>query len=65
MQAGDNRDLGNAPYSAKRTAYERSGFAITRLLAQEYAEWTPERIAARQVWMANQTTSIWRIAQLA
>jgi hypothetical protein len=65
MQAGANRDLGNAAYPAKRAAYERSGLAITRLLAQEYAEWTPERIAARQVWKANQATSIWRIAQLA
>lgn len=65
MQAGSNRDLGNAPYPVKRAAYERSGFAITRHLAQEYAEWTPQRIAARQVWMANQATSIWRIAQLA
>jgi len=65
MQAGANRDLGNAPYPVKRTAYERSDSAITRHLAQEYAEWTPERIAARQVWMANQATSIWRIAQLA
>lgn len=65
IQAGANRDLGNAPYPAKRMAYEKSGFAITRRLAQEYAEWTPERIAARQVWMANQATSIWRIAQLA
>ncbi len=65
MQAGVNRDLGNAAYPAKRMAYEKSGFAITRRLAQEYAEWTPERIAAHQVWMANQATSIWRIAQLA
>ncbi|HYN78722.1 MAG TPA: DUF262 domain-containing protein [Lamprocystis sp. (in: g-proteobacteria)] len=65
MQAGANRDLGNVPYPAKRTAYEQSGFAITRRLAQQFAEWTPERIAARQVWMANQATSIWRIAQLA
>lgn len=65
MQAGTNRDLGNAQYPAKRMAYAESGFAITRRLAQESAEWTPERIAARQVWMANQATSIWRIAQLA
>jgi hypothetical protein len=65
MQAGANRDLGNAPYPVKRAAFASSGFAITRRLAQEYAEWTPERIAARQVWMANQATSIWRIAQLA
>jgi hypothetical protein len=65
MQAGVNRDLGNAAYAAKRAAYEQSGFAITRQMAQDYAEWTPERIAARQVWMASQATAVWRIAQLA
>jgi hypothetical protein len=65
MQAGVNRDLGNAAYPVKRMVYQESSFAISRRLAQESAEWTPERIAARQVWMANQATSIWRIAQLA
>jgi hypothetical protein len=38
---------------------------MTRQLAQDFAEWTPERIAARQLWMANQATAIRRIAQLA
>lgn len=64
MQAGANKDLGNAPYTAKRSVFEQSGFAITRQLATDHAEWTPERIAAHQHWMATQATSIWRIAQL-
>lgn len=64
MQAGANKDLGNSPYTAKRAVFEQSGFAITRKLAEDHAEWTPERIAAHQNWMASQATAIWRIAQL-
>jgi hypothetical protein len=64
MQAGVNKDLGNSPYQVKRGAFEHSGFAITRKLAEDNAEWTPERVSARQSWMANQAITIWRIAQL-
>ena len=64
LQTGQNKDLGNAEYSVKRTVYAGSSFALTRKLAEENAEWTPERIANRQNWMARQALSIWRIAQL-
>ncbi len=64
MQAGANKDLGNAAYAAKRAVFEQSGFAITAKLAADHAEWTPERIAAHQTWMAVQATAIWRIAQM-
>jgi len=64
LQTGANRDLGTTEYRIKRATYQQSGFAITQKLANENAEWTPERIATRQTWMAAQATSIWRIAQL-
>jgi hypothetical protein len=64
LQAGENRDIGTAEYDQKRAVYQQSGFAITRKLGNDNAEWTPERIAAQQNWMANQATAIWRIAQL-
>jgi len=64
LQASANRDIGVAAYADKRTIYQQSNFAITQQLAAENVEWTPERIAARQNWMANQATAIWRIAQL-
>jgi hypothetical protein len=64
LQAGANKDLGNSSYAVKRAVFEQSGFAITRKLAIDHAEWTPERIAAHQNWMANQATGIWRILQL-
>ncbi len=64
LHDGQNRDLGNADYVAKRPVYAASSFALTRQLAAENSDWTPERIGARQNWMARQSTSIWRIAQL-
>ncbi|MDO4710232.1 MAG: DUF262 domain-containing HNH endonuclease family protein [Pseudomonadota bacterium] len=64
MQASQNRDAGTESYHAKREKYQASGFAITRKMAEEHAEWKPANIAAWQTWMAKQATSIWRIAQL-
>jgi Protein of unknown function DUF262/Protein of unknown function (DUF1524) len=62
---GLNRDLGNDDYSSKREGYRQSMFLLTQKIANENAEWNPERVSARQNWMAKQATAIWRIAQLA
>jgi hypothetical protein len=64
MKSNANKDVGNSPYTQKRGAYEASNFEITRRIASENQDWTPERVAARQTWMASQATAIWRIAQL-
>ncbi|WP_367026218.1 DUF262 domain-containing HNH endonuclease family protein [Methylococcus sp. ANG] len=64
LQTGTNRNIGTAVYADKRETYRQSGFAITQKLANDHADWTPEHIATRQNWMANQATAIWRIAQL-
>jgi hypothetical protein len=64
LEAGRNKDLGNADYATKRAVYAASAFAMTRKLADENAEWSPERLTHRQRWMANQATGIWRVAQL-
>ena len=64
LQSGANRDAGNSSYAAKRAIYQQSGYALTRRLAADNADWTPERITAWQNWMADQASSIWRIAQL-
>jgi hypothetical protein len=63
LQASANRDVGAADYTIKRPIYEESGFVITRKLAEDNAEWSPQRLAAWQNWMANQATAIWRIGQ--
>lgn len=59
-----NKSLGNAPFSAKRPVYAGSSFGLTRKIAGDNAAWTPDRLAVRQNWMANQATAIWRIDQL-
>ncbi len=65
LEAGPNRDIGNAPFDAKRVVYQASGFEITKRVALENERWVPERIGQRQRGMAGHATSIWRLAQLA
>lgn len=64
LAAGQNRDMGNRPYAEKRPAFQRCEFEITQRIAAENETWTPERIAARQQWLANQATAIWRLSEL-
>jgi len=64
LASGPNRDIGNAAYVIKRPVFTGSGFEITRKLAADNADWNPERVAARQNWMATQATTIWRIDAL-
>ncbi len=61
LTATDNRAAANAGYRTKRPIYQNSEFAITRKLADDYDTWTPDKIRSRQVWMARQATTIWRI----
>lgn len=61
LKTSDNRDLGNSGYDKKRLIYEKSDFAITRNLADQYDRWTVEKISANQRWMAKQATSVWRV----
>lgn len=64
LEATPNRDIGNKSYQEKRGIFEQSGFEITRRVAGDHQEWTPERIASRQQWLASQATAIWRLAEL-
>ena len=59
-----NKDLANGSYAIKRPVFNQSGFYLTKKLADENADWTPERISARQKTLAKMATSVWRIAQL-
>lgn len=59
-----NRNLGNLGFELKREAFAKSKFKTTQRIAMENNEWSPERIAAHQKWMARQATAIWRIPQL-
>ena len=61
LEAGPNRDAGNADYEAKRTVFANSRFQTTQDIARKYAEWTPETIEARQEAMARSAAAAWRI----
>ncbi|MFH1135187.1 MAG: DUF262 domain-containing HNH endonuclease family protein [Pseudomonadota bacterium] len=64
LEAAANRDVGNKSYQDKKGVYQRSGFEITRRVAGDNLEWTPNRIIARQHWLANQAPAIWRLPEL-
>jgi hypothetical protein len=64
LEKGANKDIGNDDYAHKRPRLSASTFSLTRKLGEENADWTPERIAARQKKLANIASSVWRIAQL-
>lgn len=64
MEQGANNQQGNAPYLDKRAAYRRSSYVITQQLVQQYPDWTPATLEARQNAFARIATSIWRIPQL-
>jgi len=64
LEAGKNKDIANYPYADKRPILQQSGMYLTRKLAEENADWLPDRLDARQKQLANLAASVWRIAQL-
>jgi hypothetical protein len=64
LSSARNRDIGTAPYEEKREIFRESEYEVTRRIAEHYAEWTPEKIANHQNWLADQATAIWSISQL-
>ena len=56
-----NRDVGSAAYPAKRAAYENSGYALTRDIADRAPEeWSPALLDERQRRLAERAVQIWR-----
>ena len=64
LAKGANRGIANAAYAVKRPVLKASGFGLTRRLAEENADWTPEWIEARQKLLGKLATAIWRIDTL-
>lgn len=64
LEQGTNRDAGNSAFDVKLVAYASSGFELTKRIPRDNDRWSPERVAARQQWMAAQATGIWRVAQM-
>jgi hypothetical protein len=64
MAKSANKDVGNSAFNVKKPVLAASAFELTRKIATDNADWTPERITARQKGLANMASSVWRIAQL-
>lgn len=64
LESSKNKEIANKPFDEKRPVLASSGLTLTRKLAEENSEWTPERIEARQKKLANLAAAVWRIAQL-
>ncbi|CAK0750985.1 hypothetical protein CCP2SC5_1750001 [Azospirillaceae bacterium] len=62
LQSSQNKKLGNAEYADKRPVYADSIYHLTRELAEQNADWKPDRIGARQKALANLATvsGMWR-----
>ena len=61
LAKGANKNIGNAAYAVKRPILQASNFDLTQKLAEENANWTPERIESRQKLLAKLATAVWRI----
>lgn len=61
LEAGLNREVGNAGYEVKREAYRNSDFQLTRAVAEHYDIWDEQKIDSRQQQMANVASAIWRV----
>jgi hypothetical protein len=64
LEAGKNKEIANRSYHDKQAVLRESGFALTRRLAEDNDDWTPDRLDARQQQLARLATSVWRIPQL-
>ena len=61
LEGAANRRIGNDDYAQKLQAYEQSGYALPRELAQRAPEeWTLAQLDARQARMAQRAVHLWR-----
>lgn len=62
LEINKNRDLGNANFEEKVTAYPTSAYRLTQAIAElAPTEWTPALIAERQRRMARRAVQVWRV----
>lgn len=64
LEKGINHAAGNAGYADKREQLAKSQFGLTQQLAQDNADWTPDRIANRQRQLARMACTVWHVDQL-
>ena len=56
-----NNNLGNKNYTEKSEIYKTSTFLDTREIAENYSEWTADKINTRQSKMGKVAKGIWKI----
>lgn len=62
LERGANQRIGNAEYRTKVEEYGRSGYALTRQIAEiAPEEWTLALMEKRQALMAKRATHLWRV----
>ena len=64
LESGKNKAIGNMPFAVKRAVIQESAVLLTRKIAEENDDWTPERLERRSNSLASLATSVWRVAQL-
>jgi hypothetical protein len=60
LKVSQNRDLGNMSFDEKKSVYNRSGYDLTREVAQ-YERWTPDEIKERQARLAELAVKTWSL----
>lgn len=64
LEAGKNRDLGNASFLEKKAVYKKSTVPMTLEIGNsDLEEWTESCIDNRQKKMANEAKGIWKIQE--
>lgn len=62
LERAANRDVGNGAYARKRAAYEASGYALSRQIAElAPEEWTLPLLQERQRRLARRAARLWRV----
>jgi len=60
LRASQNRELGNMSFDEKKSVYKRSGYELTRQVA-EYEKWTQDEIKSRQTLLAGLAVKTWSL----
>jgi hypothetical protein len=60
LRASQNRELANMSFDEKKSVYRRSGYELTKQVA-EYEKWTPDEIKSRQARLAALAVKTWSL----
>lgn len=61
MQNKLNSEQGNEPFSQKKIYFTNSALWITKMIADNYNDWTPDNIRDRQEKLANIAVQTWNL----